>query len=306
MTVSVDYFLAAQHRRRSKENAKPPEKKAEIAAAEPKNETTPPPQPNTTPTNASRWSAWKNHLKSLIEDSTTQILILILINFDILLGTWHITSQLTANSSPVNQWLIPLPTLRNATIYLQFIELVLQMSLFHIRFFSHWGYAIDSFLIMARILHRHDMMTMNATKDIITRNTYHLQAQHFRIAWRFLRLIQTYISIEVGEHNVTKKELSRRTTQLEEYQTKAMLLEEDVTRERELRIQNEGVTKQCREEVETLREALNIAAADVAKFGVGAGLEFDIVEFYDSREGVDENDIKAWVTHPVQSTGIAA
>mmetsp|Transcript_12552 Transcript_12552/g.26712 ORF Transcript_12552/g.26712 Transcript_12552/m.26712 type:complete len:305 (+) Transcript_12552:122-1036(+) len=304
MTMTFEEFLTAQQRQRSTEAAEQPEKKESTTITEPKIETILPPQTDSTST-SNRWTAWRDHLKVLIEDPNIQILILILINLDILLGTWHLTSQLTDNSSPLTQWLIPLPTLRKTTIYLQLVELLLQMTLFHIRFFSHWGYAIDSFLIAARTLHRHDMMTMNATKDIITRNTYYLQAQHFRIAWRFLRLIQTYISIEVVEHNVTKKELSRRTTEMEEFQTKAMLLEEDVSRERELRIQNEEVTKECREEVETLREALNIAAADVALAWKEGG-KVDIVEFHDSREGAEDDDIKAWVTHPANFSGITA
>ncbi len=65
-------------------------------------------------------------------------------------------------------------------------------------------------------------------------NAHRLQLLSFLRVWRFVRLVQSYIAIEISRHNRTKEELSS----LIEY------------------------TKSAEEEIEILNEALTVAALD--------------------------------------------
>lgn len=240
-----------------------------------------------------KWRGWRQSLEYCIEDPKVQIVVLVLVYLDILLGTWSMATQLASESTGEghsDEWSIPLHFIRNTILYLHCFELLLQMIIFHVRFFSHWGYAIDTFLIAARILKRHDADPMN---------NYYLHLSCFIRIWRYIRLVQTHIAIEAKKHNITKKELSSHVKSIDEWTTKALLLQEDVEREKVLRIQNEDMAKGCLEEMETLREALQIAAVDVAAALKGDHrMGMDIVE-YDEGGIYEDDNIKAWVTNPV-------
>ena len=112
--------------------------------------------------------------------------------------------------------------------------------LFRIRFFVHYGYLIDTLLITGRIARDYAMLELSASHLILMNLVLRI--------WRFVILLNTFITIEQQKQFVTKKELK-------EWKEKALQFEETV--------------KICNEEVTTLREALNIAAKDVAAAMIG-------------------------------------
>lgn len=112
--------------------------------------------------------------------------------------------------------------------------------LFRKRFFTHYGYLIDTLLLSGRIARDYAMVELSASHLILMNLVLRI--------WRFVRLLNTFITIEQQKHVATKKNLK-------EWKEKALQFEETV--------------KICNEEVTTLREALNIAAKDVAAAMIG-------------------------------------
>ena len=197
-----------------------------------------------TKTQKSNMPLWKKPLKDQIESPFVQVLVLILVYFDILLGATQSAADAHAATS------LHFGQLRTWILYAHTVELVVQMIVFPMSYFGHWGFGVDTLLVAARLLSRHTIW-MTATSPMLG----------FLRVWRILRLVQTYITIETKEHIVTKRELTR---QLASVKKKATELESDLEQERANRKQNEDLTKQCRDEIETLREALRIAAEHVA------------------------------------------
>lgn len=200
---------------------------------------------------------WKTTLEHCIEEPLVQIFVLLLIYLDVFLGSWAMISQV-ANSSTANASEEPFHHFRCIILYLHAFELLLQMAIFHVRFFAHWGYAIDTFIIASRILKQHSFTWIQ-----IGQCSLHLLC--FLRIWRFVRLINTYIAIEIQKHNATKKELSFQRASVEQYKQEALILQNDVERVKGLQNQSKQIAKGCRDEVAMLREALKIAAQDVAQ-----------------------------------------
>lgn len=202
--------------------------------------------------------------------------------------------------------------IRNVILSFQLFELLLQMCIFRDRFFSHWGYAFDTILLITRLLNNY---------SILATNRHHLHLLSFLRVWRFVRVVQAYVAIEVRKHLRAKRKLAMQIESTNEWKWKATLTEEDVQREKRLSRQSRDVVKGYQEEIDTLREALKIAAQDVAAVrlqaiesyedgnvkgisdddpkhtGNGAGI--DVVEYEKMGEGDDTiGDTKECVTHP--------
>ena len=100
-----------------------------------------------------RWRKWKRSLECRIEAPYVKILVLALIYLDILFGLWYIVAQI--NDDKNKSWISFIGLILNIILYLHCVELLLQMTIFHVRLFSHWGYAIDTFIIVTHTLKRH-------------------------------------------------------------------------------------------------------------------------------------------------------
>jgi len=148
-------------------------------------------------------------------------------------------------------------SLRSIILYIQCFELLLQAFLFRSRFFGHWGYCLDSMIIVSRLGHFLPAL--------------YIQMLSYLRVWRFIQVVQTYLKVEVTAHIHTKDELSTQIASTNEWKKKAEIAE--------------GQAQQhSNEELETLREALNLAAIDVAAMksltngGYGA-LDVDVVAY---------------------------
>lgn len=230
-------------------------------------------------------------LEHYMEDPSIVILFLLAVYVDLVLWSWSLFDDTNSSSSGT------IESLRTVILYVQCSELMLQMILHRARFFSHWGYAFDTVLVYARLLDEF---------GILDANQHHLHLLSFLRAWRFVRVVQTFIATEIAAHDGTKKELSTRIESAEEWKNKAALSEEDADREKRISKQNREMVNMFQEEIDTLQEALRIAAVDVAAAMKGeydprknTVVGIDVVEYENKGDEDNDGEIKAWVTHPV-------
>lgn len=163
----------------------------------------------------------------IIEQPHIVTLFLLIVMTDIVLGSMSLHGRIT-NTPAID-------ILRHVILYLQGIELMMQMFLFHVRFFSHWGYCFDTLLVGAKLFN-------GQYNYDIRQDTLHLLS--FLRLWRFIRVVQSFLAVEISRHNRTKEELLSLVEYTTEYKTKVSSMEK---------------------EVEMLREALNVAALDVVE-----------------------------------------
>lgn len=177
----------------------------------------------------------KQSLETFVEKPLIQLVTLCFIYLDIIAQC-----GLTSENPGLINW-------SNAIYHVASIffccELLMQASIFNVRFFAHWGYLVDTMLIGLRLARKLSSFQVNQQ---------HLVFLNFLRIWRFARLLHSYVDIEKQKHDATKMKLKRKTKWWKE---KALLSEDFV--------------KVCNEEVKTLREALNIAAKDVASAMLG-------------------------------------
>jgi hypothetical protein len=155
---------------------------------------------------------------SFIEKPLVVITFLLIVYADIVLESVSLSSNGVSSAA--------VDGLHGMILNLQCIELLLQMILFRVRFFSHWGYCFDTILVGTKVFNGHYF-------DV---KPHHLHISSFLRVWRFVHVVQSYLAIEISRHARTKEEKN------------------NVERERSLLM----------EEIDTLREALKLAALEVA------------------------------------------
>ena len=189
------------------------------------------------------WCEW---LKAFMEQPSTLIIFLLISYVDLMLGSVLLsgTSNLISFATVV--------FVRNVILYLQTGELILQLVLFQTRFFSHWGYCFDTLLVVSTL------------GSIFQKPTLHLLG--FLKVWRFLQVCHTHVMIEVLAHDLTKGELQLQTDEYIELKRRVEVAE-----------RNKRLTD---DEVSTLKEALTLAAMDVAAAkSLGSGIDVDVVAY---------------------------
>jgi len=195
-------------------------------------------------------SSMKQKLEYFIEGPNTQIVMLFFVYLDVIA---MIFSNLLTNQSS-GWWSI----IGHLCAVVFIVELVVHAIIFRKRFFVHYGYLIDTLLVSGRIARDYAMLELSPSHLILMNLVLRI--------WRFVRLLNTFITNEQQKHIVTKNKLK-------EWKEKALQFEETV--------------KICNEEVTTLREALNIAAKDVAAAMMGK-FNHDLSQF--AIDNKHEND----------------
>lgn len=184
-----------------------------------------------------RFELCRQSLASFVEKPSTQLLTILFIYFDI------IGQCLLTGASPSPLWNI---MFLFTTVFFT-IELLLQALLFHVRFFSHWGCLVDTVLIVMRLGREYS--------SSFEMNHQHLVLLNFLKVWRFARLLNSFIAIEKQKCIALRQKLKSQIESTNGWKEQALL--------------SEDVAKVCNEEVKTLREALKIAAHDVAAAMLG-------------------------------------
>jgi hypothetical protein len=152
-----------------------------------------------------------------IEQPHVVIIFLLIVYMEIILESLSLSGIIF--SQTVNR-------IRKMIMNLQCMELTMQLVLFPLRYFSHWGYCFDTALVSAKVFNG----------KYFNMERRHLHIASFLRVWRFVQVVQSFIVIESSQHARTKDEL--------------------LNAEQEKRL--------AMEEIDTLREALQLAAVDVA------------------------------------------
>ena len=133
----------------------------------------------------------------------------------------------------------------------------------------HVGYLLDTFVIATCIFCEID----GWGKEIRMLN--------FLRVWRLLRLVQSMMNEVKNEHEDTKSVLRLEQIKVKEVAAEKAVLQDSLKRELEARRRVETMLRGYKDEVETLSEALKIAAIDVAQAAQQQMME-------DEEEGEDE------------------
>lgn len=127
---------------------------------------------------------------------------------------------------------------------------------FGLKTFSHIGYSVDFCIILT--------MLWNQLNNSVLDLYFPVQFLGFLRFWRVARLISTMVSKVEHSHKDTKSKLQNVKIQLKNQTIECNRLEALKSNEIDLRKQVEKLVQAYKDEVETLKEALKIAALDVA------------------------------------------
>ena len=139
------------------------------------------------------------------------------------------------------------------TLLFYVFELILALIVFGFGIFGHWGYLLDI-----------------AITGVQVYGEYHGMGKETRILnffrfWRLIRLFNSMVSIEKGLHEQTLAKLEKSDEEVRRLQVDNTNLKTDIIKEKEARKSIEEMLQSYKDEVDTLNEALKIAAMDIAE-----------------------------------------
>ena len=153
------------------------------------------------------------------------------------------------------------------------VETIAIVLAFGSKIIGHVGYTIDILVIGAQFY-----------LDIIYVNKESRILNLFRL-WRLYRLFVSLVNIEKSNHEKTKEMLENCEFEVLKLKGNIQSIDDDLAKEKEARQSVEDMLQNYKEEVDTLNEALKIAARDIAEV---AEAEDDL--FFDEDEDEDKQD----------------
>jgi len=207
---------------------------------------------------AAKAKAKVNDKGKLMELFEVQLLVLTCIGLDIffsvleLIMTYNDTSGLLPLSAHMSLLRV-IQSFTGFTLFFFLLEIITLMVTFKEDFFVHVGYLLDTFVVATCIFCEID----GWGKEIRLLN--------FLRVWRLLRLVQSMLNEVRNEHEDTKSVLRLEQIKVKEGVAEKAVLQDSLKRELEARRRVEGMLRGYKDEVETLSEALKIAAIDVAQ-----------------------------------------
>ncbi|TMW69150.1 hypothetical protein Poli38472_001306 [Pythium oligandrum] len=133
------------------------------------------------------------------------------------------------------------------------LELTVLFLTFRWRFLTHLGYMLDTMLVIGTIMC--EIFTQSKT----------LRLLGIIRVWRVFRLVNTLVDRERRAHDLTREALDIEKARVFQLQTENIAAQESLKREYESRASVERMLQGFKDEADTLREALNIAARAVAE-----------------------------------------
>lgn len=132
-------------------------------------------------------------------------------------------------------------------------EIVAVVLVFGRSMFTHWGYLLDVCTTVAQIYtEQHQYGKISRMLNLLR-------------FWRMARLMNSLVSAEKDAHDKTARLLEKSEVEVKRLQLEAANLRTEVEREKEARDAIEDMLQNYKEEVDTLNEALKIAAMDIAE-----------------------------------------
>ena len=168
-----------------------------------------------------------------------------------------------------------IPLIKNFTAFTQIyfiVELVMILLSFGLSVLGHLGYTVDFVILAAQFY-----------ADLIGPGRENRVLNIFRL-WRTYRLLVSLVNIEKEAHDESKALLEEIESANRKLEMEKSNIEEDFKREKEARRSVEAMLSDYKEEVDTLNEALKIAARDIAEVGEA---DDDLFLTDDELEGAD-------------------
>ncbi|KAJ1421114.1 hypothetical protein B484DRAFT_452867 [Ochromonadaceae sp. CCMP2298] len=133
------------------------------------------------------------------------------------------------------------------------VEIVAVLLVFRLAIFSHWGYVLD--------------VCTSGAQAYLERSGYGKVTRLLNILryWRMVRLLNSLLSNEKDAHDRTTALLESSDGEVRRLQLEGATLKGDIQKEKEARDAIEDMLLAYKEEVDTLNEALKIAAMDIAE-----------------------------------------
>lgn len=276
--LSFDEFRAVQNRENlhgeSTPAAKPPAKasKAKKAKEVPDLNPAADDAPKE-PAPAVKKASWRQNVGEFLELNSTQYLYLILLLLDTFIAFGEISLQATAMPSSATTRILSVFQAFSTFANVFFaIELVLSYFAFGLALLGHWGYMLDTLVISCQLSWEyvgigHQTRVLNILR-----------------VWRLFRLVTALIGVEKESNASLQAEVALRTATIASLEAKIADHDMEIKKEKESRKAIEGMLLNYKEEVDTLNEALKIAAMDIAEVG-----QDDDLYSLDSEQ--DEDDV---------------
>ena len=216
----------------------------------------------------------------LMELFEVQLLVLMCIGLDIFFSVLELIMTYNDESLlPLNAHMSLLRVIQSFTGFTLFfflLEIITLMVTYKEDFFLHVGYLLDTVVIATCIFCEID----GWGKEIRMLN--------FLRVWRLLRLVQSMLNEVKNEHEDTKSVLRLEQIKVKEGIADKAMLQDSLKRELEARRRVETMLRGYKDEVETLSEALKIAAIDVAQAAQQQMMEDDGVFVDEGEEFFDD------------------
>lgn len=271
--MSFDEFQTATSRGKSKELLKSGDmlkgnvkKRKNVVKSSSKQSTAPPPQKSTF-----------QHLGDFLETTTMQFFVISMIfldTFSAFLGMFFCCNKDFFEESTR---LLIQTILRRICGFCTFafaIEILLVLLTFQTSTIGHLGYFSDICVVAIQLYTEMyqgkgearcgDIAVIANPKSLKNSSFPERFLNIFRL-WRVARLFHVLITVERDLHTTTKTRLEEKIVELQKCEVDVKRLENDVTKERDARSSVESMLQGYKEEVDTLNEALKIAAMDIAE-----------------------------------------
>lgn len=154
-------------------------------------------------------------------------------------------------------------------------EIISLLIAFRLRIFGHLGYVVDMTVIGLQI--------WSITASVFAVESHILNI--FRL-WRLVRLFQSMVSVEIEAHSEARQALKHISLKKKQLEEEAETTAANLKKEQQARSSVEAMLQDYKDEIDTLNEALKIAAQDIAEV---AQAEDDF--FLSDEEGGEEDDL---------------
>jgi hypothetical protein len=220
-------------------------------------------------------------LGNFLEMSEMQVVVIVLIIFDSFASFLQV-SLLSEGESSANLELTMklLKSFTTFTVFFFALEIIALLISFRLKLLGHLGYLIDILVVGFEL------------SEAIKGTGIQYRVLNILRFWRLIRLFQSLVNLERDAHNDTLKLLEGIQLKKQFLEEKIQLLTDDLRKEQEARVSIEDILQNYKEEVDTLNEALKIAAMDIAEVAEADDEDFlsDEDDGVEGDRGDDDDD----------------
>lgn len=217
-------------------------------------------------------STWRVSLGEFLELHSFQSVVAAMIVLDTFIAFCDIAFQLNHLDATFIFYIRSMRTLSSIFILLFAIEVFLIYIAFGLRSITHLGYLSDFILIFSQLF--------------LDANGYGSEGRLLNIfrIWRLLRLLGGVVGLEREKQEILQLSVDRLNDAVKELELEKASSKQELAKEQEARRAVETMLLGYKEEVDTLNEALRIAAMDIAEAGGDTDGGSDVMSDLDDKE----------------------